>query len=250
MKASAQGHGMTLMNGSEKVMKRTPIHRLAERTGATFVRVGGWWIVDAFDGAEETLAEGDLALGLADRSARTRVLVEGAQAAAVVERAWEIGAPAIHGGVLLGSTAVYRLRQDRFFLSDFPGAGPALLASLAAARHADDGVIAVSDATHGRAEFWLLGHLAPDLLSRLCGLDFHPQAFPDLTARESSVAKTAQLIIRRDMGSVPAYALIGVRSLGAYLWQTIVASAHDLPLRLCGERTLQALGDRQADAAS
>lgn len=244
------GDGMALTNSIRNVAKRTPIHSLAQRMGATFVQVDGWSVVDAFGGEEETLAQGELLLGLADRSARARVLVEGEQAATLVQRAWKIDPPDIHGGALLESGSVFRLRQDRFFLSGPPGLEPVLISVVEAARRPEDGVIVVSDATHGRAELWLLGRLAPDLLSRLCGLDFHPQAFPNLTVRESSVAKTAQLIVRRDVGSYPLYALIGARSFGAYLWQTIVEAAHDLPLRHCGERALQALRDREADAAS
>jgi heterotetrameric sarcosine oxidase gamma subunit len=92
--------------------------------------------------------------------------------------------------------------------------------------------------THGRAELRLIGPASAELLSRLCGLDFHPSAFPNLTARQSSLAKTTQLIIREDIGALPAYSLVGARSLGAYLWLAIMQAGRDLDIGPLGQAAL------------
>jgi heterotetrameric sarcosine oxidase gamma subunit len=97
-----------------------------------------------------------------------------------------------------------------------------------------DDLITVTDITPGCAELWLIGPHSPLLLSRLCGLDFHERRFPNHTAQRSSVAKTTQTIIRRDRGDLPAYALIGRRSLAAYLWQTIMEAGKDLKIQPIG----------------
>ena len=62
-------------------------------------------------------------------------------------------------------------------------------------------------------------------------------------AKQSSVAKTTQLIIRRDLGEQPAYALIGGRSLAAYLWQTIMEAGQDLDIQPVGNAVLVEPGD-------
>lgn len=230
-------------------MKRTPIQEIAEGEGATFAEVSGWRVVDTFPGEPEVPAQDTLQLGLADCSQRAKVLVEGAGATRVIERAWDVQPPAVNRGATLSRGAVCRLRGDRYMLSGPPGAEEAFMATLHSAVQQEDGLVTISDATQGRAELWLLGPAAPELLSRLCGLDLHPRSFPNLTARQTSVAKTTQLVIRHDRGVVPVYALIGARSLGAYLWQTIAEAAHDLPLQLCGRRFLQGLQDEEAHAA-
>ena len=86
-------------------------------------------------------------------------------------------------------------------------------------------MVTVTDVTHGRAQLRLSGARAAELLSRLCALDFHPDHFPDGAARQTSVAKTTQLVIRDDVDGGLSYSLIGARSLGGYLWRTILEAA-------------------------
>lgn len=221
--------------------KRTPIYDLARDRGASFTDVAGWQMPHSFT-EEQGAPEG---VGLADRSARGKVLVEGASAEAVLRRAWDVPQLGVNRGAPFSLGHVYCLRRDRFYLSAAPGAEDEIVDNTEGAVQDDDGLVTVTDVTHGRAELWLVGPAASELLSRLCGLDFHPHRFPDLTARESSVAKTAQLVIRSDRGRWPAYAVIGPRSLGAYLWETIVEAGRDLKLVLLGEALLQELGDNR-----
>ena len=97
--------------------------------------------------------------------------------------------------------------------------------------------------THGQADLVLIGPFSMDLLSRLCGLDFHSKHFPNLTAKQSSVAKTRQLILRRDLGEHLAFSLIGARSLADYLWQMIFEAGQDLNIAPVGQSALQRLGE-------
>lgn len=226
---------------SAEILKRTPLFELAQRAGASFTKVDGWLLADDFPGAPDAAQMGALQVGLADRSARAKVLVEGMAAAAVVERAWDLPPLPVNRGALLPLGAAFRLRHDRVFLSGTPAAGQALTSLVETAVQAQDGLITITGVTHGRAELWLLGRAAAGLLSRLCGLDLHPDQFPNLAAQQTSVAKTAQLVIRADVGRQPVYRLVGPRSLGAYLWQTIATAAHDMDLQFCGEASLQAL---------
>ena len=101
-----------------------------------------------------------------------------------------------------------------------------MLAALSSAGNGD--MMTVTDVTHGRAQLRLSGPRAAELLSHMCALDCHPDHFPDGTARQTSVAKTTQLAIRDDVDGVLSYALVGARSLGAYLWATIQEAARGL----------------------
>jgi sarcosine oxidase subunit alpha len=135
---------------------------------------------------------------------------------------------------------IFRLRTDQFFVSTTAGEAEGVTAELTAARSAE-GLVTVTDVTHGRSQLLVIGPKAAELLGRLCGLDFHDGRFPNLSARQSSVAKTRQLILRQDIGSLPAYALIGSRSLAAYLWETTLEAGRDLAVLPIGQETIDGL---------
>ena len=221
-------------------MKRTPIYDTARQIGATFREEAGWHVIESFNrqGGATVARQG---VGLADRSTRTKIRLQGDGAAALLLRWHNLPSLAINEGASFAAGHYYRLRHDLYFLSLPPGAAAETVGAAEGQVETEDGLITVTDITHGRAELWLVGPAAARILSRLCGLDFHPVSFPNLTAKESSVAKTQQLIIRCDLGSYPAYALIGARSLGAYLWRTIEEAGHDLPFTLLDEIAINEL---------
>ena len=191
-------------------IKQTPIVEIAP-PGAPAVEAGGWLVA-----APVSLPGGLL---LADESHRGKIMIHGRAGERAVA-ALGVEAPAAVGqSAHAGDVAVYRLRADQLFVNTAPGGEGELLAVLAGADGGD--MVTVTDVTHGRAQLRLSGRRAAEVLSRLCALDFHPDHFPDGAARQTSVAKTTQLVIRDDVAGVLSYALVGARSLGAYLWTTI-----------------------------
>jgi sarcosine oxidase, subunit alpha len=175
-----------------------------------------------------TLDTASMGVALLDDSANGKVMVQGTAAAAALAAAWGTPALGIGEGAAAGPGGVYCLRSDLYLVHMPAGAAQTAAAELLAAVATLDGLVTITDVTHGRVELRLIGPRSADLLSRLCGLDFHPQAFPNRSARYSSVAKTRQLVIRRDVGDLPAYTLVGGRSYAAYLWQTVLQAGVDL----------------------
>lgn len=168
---------------------------------------------------------------LIDASDHAKIMIEGATAAGMLAEVWGLPELEIGAGAEAGPGQVYRLRPDLFFVHAPPGALAGAVQQLATAGRQRRDLITVTDVTHGRAELRLAGESAPALLSRLCGLDFGPAAFPNLAARFTSLAKTRQMIIRRDEGGVRAYAIIGGRSVGAYLLATILEAGQELGIQ-------------------
>jgi sarcosine oxidase subunit alpha len=223
----------------------SPLFLTLEKTGADFVEASGWQQADHFgDPAAEARAAREYA-ALADLSASAKILVEGERSAEVVEEAFRAEAAAlpVGAGLAQGSTAIYRLRADQFFVHAVAGEEAGLLPAVQRSAGTGMPFTTVTDLTHGRAEIAVVGPRAAELLSRLCGLNFSDSTFPNLAARQSSVAKTQQLILRRDLGGAPAFALIGDRSLGEYLWQTAMQAGADLEIAAVG---LQALAELAA----
>src|SRR5689334_5182396 len=84
--------------------------------------------------------------------------------------------PATPGDVTMTSDgALARLRSDQFVLLSNQH-DPAILNRLNAVISAD--TITITDMTHGRAIMALVGTQADAVLPKICGLNFHSDAFP------------------------------------------------------------------------
>lgn len=223
--------------------QRSPLFQPARDAGAEFAETGGWEVVQRYpaENPELDLFATGRGVAIADESANGKLMVEGNRAAAFLSRVLGIPAFATGDGISSPQGAVYRLRADQFLLHTFPGTAQAVEVELNARMREMDGVMIVTDITHGRSEMLLLGPDCPLLLSRLCGLNFDGDHYPAGTARQSSVAKTRQIIIREDIGLYPAFRLIGARSLATYLWQTILEAGQDLGIIPIGKVTRDTL---------
>lgn len=231
---------------SQTPVKLTPLYNTAQRLGAQFKDLAGWQLPERFTTVEAEVAAARRSVALADGSANGKLRVEGQQAGTVLSAVWDVEpAPAAlavgAGTAVAGDSYLYRLRADLFFVSTPPAVETETVALVSRAAQDAGDLVTVTDLTHGRSELRLVGPASAELLSRLCGLDFHPSAFPDSAAKQSSVAKTSQLIIRRHMGPLPAFSLVGARSLAAYLWDTIVEAGHDLDIVPLGQDALETL---------
>ncbi|MGH7498903.1 MAG: hypothetical protein ACREL3_08635, partial [Gemmatimonadales bacterium] len=134
-----------------------------------------------------------------------------------------------------GECWVYRLRADRYFIETAPAAEGALCRRLEEQAVRSHRFVTPTDVTHGWAEICVVGQKSRELLSKLCGLNLEAAAdYPDGTAVETSVAKIYQLVIRRDLGPVPAYFLVGARSLGAYLWDALMQAGREWSIGTVG----------------
>lgn len=78
-----------------------------------------------------------------------------------------------------------------------------------------------TDLTHGIAVLRLAGNEAGELLSKICGLDFHNSVFPNMHVAQTSAAKIKTLIARCDTNSTLTYYLHVNRPFGQYFWETV-----------------------------
>ena len=76
------------------------------------------------------------------------------------------------------------------------------------------------DLTSVRAMYRLSGDQSPDLLNKICGLDFSDETFPDRSAARTLVAGVATEIVRDDRAG-RSYLLLPSRSFGRYMEETI-----------------------------
>ena len=200
-------------------VKISPLQALASTQHAALHNQTGWSIL-------ELPAQTD-ALRMHDHSARAKLIVEGARAAQVLATLWSGTPNAVNAGWTDGQVGVYCLRPDRYLVHGAAGTDDALEARVRSALPAGQ-LLTVTNITHGRTEIQLVGTQCVALLSRLCALNFSAREFPNLCAKQTSIAKISQVVVRCDEGIQSAYTLIGARSLGQYLWAALLAAGAEL----------------------
>jgi sarcosine oxidase, subunit gamma len=84
-----------------------------------------------------------------------------------------------------------------------------------------------TDYTYGTAVLRLQGSAAPEVLSKICGLDFYSGVFPNLQVAQSSAAKIKTLVARYDEGQTPAYYLHVDAPSGQYFWETLLDAGQE-----------------------
>ena len=228
------------MSTPKTPIKLTPLQSTVQRLGATFTEQRGWHIPDVYTNPEAEITAARERLALADETPNGKLLLEGDQVESVLMEVFDLGSLKINEG----RGGIYRLRNDLFFISTTPGREVRAQKKLATALKASAQFVTVTDITHGRAEIRVIGPHSRELLSKVCGLDFRPSAFPNETAKQSNLAKTTQLIIRCDIGELLAFSIIGVQSLAPYVWDTMMEAGREFGVAPIGRAALAVLADK------
>jgi heterotetrameric sarcosine oxidase gamma subunit len=158
-----------------------------------------------------------------------------------VKAALGVAPDSLGAGVKMEGGYVYRLRPDQFFVVTPPGGEAEMVTRLEKAVADGGAFVTVTDLSQGLAEMRLIGPNSRSVLSKVCGLDFGADAFPNLTVKQTSLAKTRQLLIRRDFGSLPAFTFAGAQSLSAYVWEVVMEAGQEFGIVPIGVAAMRAL---------
>lgn len=228
-------------------LRLTPLYAAGQRRAAKFVELAHWRVAQVYSTTPAEIAAVRAGCGLADASPHGKLQVEGSNARESIRSALGAAPQLIGAHAQFDQGHIYRLRQDQFYISTAPGLEREVQGALEEKILTQNSFVTVTDLTHGLADIRILGPASAQVLSSLCGLDFDSTAFPNLTARQSSLAKTRQLILRRDFGSLHAYEIIGARSLGAYLWDALLEAGSEFGIAPVGIGALQVLEQGAAE---
>jgi heterotetrameric sarcosine oxidase gamma subunit len=113
-----------------------------------------------------------------------------------------------------------------------PGTSPAVTQRVDEVQ--DEGLVSVFDATHGRALLRITGSRAPDVLAKICAIDFSEAVTPDGAAFRSSVAKLVTDVVRDDRGGEISYLLHCERSSGQYLFDALIDAGDEFGIEVDG----------------
>lgn len=223
--------------------RRSPLYRTLTTLGAVFEPLNGYAAARGCgrDVLDETAAA--RTLGLADLSPFRRTGFKGwnidpwlaAQGAAV-------GAESNRVYPQADGTRVARLALgEALVLGDRAGGG-VLVESLDAAwtMAAADGCFRVArEETH----CWLLvtGARAAEMFAKLCAVDLRPASFAADAVAQTNVARLNAIVIRGDLGPVPAFDLLADIASAVYLWEALIdamAEYDGAPVGLAALRSL------------
>jgi heterotetrameric sarcosine oxidase gamma subunit len=119
-----------------------------------------------------------------------------------------------------------------WLLLSTPGTGAAVTERVEQIR--DEGLVSVFDATHGRALMRITGAKAPDLLAKVCAIDFSEVVTPNGAAFRSSVAKLVTDVVRDDHVGEISYLLHCERSSGQYLFDALIDAGDEFDIEVDG----------------
>ena len=226
---------------SNPLLKLTPLHSVSQQFNPRLTEHQGWELAESYTTLETELNAARQKVAIADATPNGKLTVQGNQAQDFLSTAMDLPQIAVNSGAIVMGISVYRLRSDLFFMSTLAGKEEVIQEKLKRTSKETDKFITITDVTHGRSEILVVGPVSQELLSKLCGLDFHPCIFSNDAAKQSNLVKTTQLIIRRDIGHLPAFHIIGARSLGEYLWRTIIEAGREWNLIPIGQTAINRL---------
>ena len=231
------------MTAPAEQTRRSPLYRALAAHGARFEALGGF--AQAQDFGREPAAEAAQAesLGLADLTPLPRIGFKGWNIAPWLAGAGaEMGEASNRAYVQADGTRIARLAPgEALVLADRNGAGP-LIETLdqAWSMAKADGCFRVA---RDETSCWLLltGAHAPSMLAKVCAVDLRPQAFAPDAIAQTNVARLNVIVIRGDIGPVPAFDLITDIASAVYLWDALLdamAEYDGAPIGLAAIRAL------------
>jgi sarcosine oxidase subunit gamma len=91
------------------------------------------------------------------------------------------------------------------------------------------------------SHFWfaLTGERASATLAKLCGVDLRLARFADLSIAQTSVARSNSVVVRADLGALPAFHLLGDSASAGHLWDCLLDAMAEFDGRPIGLPVLQ-----------
>ena len=163
-------------------------------------------------------ADPDAALTLGDLTATAKIIVRSEDEALLDAR---FGASYRDGR----GTLVLGTRPGEWTLIGELADAAEIMASVPSGGHTS-----VIDWSHCRALFRLTGEDAARCLEKICGIDLDDEMTPDGAVFSASIAKMSGDLARDDADGVRSYLVLCDRSLGQYLYDSIIDAGNEFSI--------------------
>jgi sarcosine oxidase subunit gamma len=198
---------------------RSLLDPLHEAAGARWETIGPYRLVDSY-GMEQPLEEQALKrLALMDLSPFPRIGLKGAgMASALRSGGLAISEQANRSLVQNDGSVLLRLSKNESLLLANPFGPPA---------EPDPGIDQYGPDCYSIRRrdshycFALSGSKCPEVLAKICAVDFRPESFANGFVAQTQVAKTTALVARHDLFQTALFLLLGDSSYISYMWRCL-----------------------------
>jgi glycine cleavage system aminomethyltransferase T len=138
------------------------------------------------------------------------------------------------------------LGREHYLVTCLPGAEQDVLTQLRDFQAPQDlqlpPPVYVTDVTSVYAQFLLAGPQSRSVLRKLTSLNV--TALANLGCGQASVGHVSGIVLRDDLGDIPAYHVLVSREYGESVWDAILHAGHEFHLARCGLKALEFVGGR------
>lgn len=210
------------------LQRLSALHYLLLGHGARMIDESGWQRPWAFgDSPEREVDQVRRHVGLLDLSPQSKFAIKGA--AANIDRMlgqlWpgDSTPPLRARRMAPDGVTVCRLTVDEVLVLTPPAARTSTLILLEdAVAGRTDTCLHVLDVASGHAGLRLVGPSARDVVRLCTSLDVRENAFANLTLGKTAFARVQALVLRDDLGGLPAFSIFFSRDFAQHVWEWLV----------------------------
>ena len=232
------------MTSSRMPTAVTSSHDDLVAAGAIMGEVGGWAVPLHFTGPDAEIEAARTRAGITEQGHLAKLRLQEDDVSTTLHI---LGTPIPVGGASRVSLAaggidmmlqVARLSPGEAWITGPAGSQTPMRRSIETL----GGSATVFDVTSTFSSFGLVGPRAEFVLSALTELDMRDSAMPDGSCAQTMLAGIYGLVVRSDLGTVPAYSIFFGREYGLYMWDVVTEAGRACDTAMIGSEALEALG--------
>ncbi len=235
-------------------MRRTPMHDWHQMSGAIFFHAGDWYRPEYYKNSKAPREDCILkeaqqvraSLGLIDVGTLGKILVNGPDAAAFLERIYtgkfdklavgkyRYGIALDESGIVIEDGVIARLAADRFYVTATSSGVAAFYREALRWAQIWKMNVLMSNATGNLTAMNLAGPNSRAVLSKLTNIDLAGNAFPYLGVREGVVAGVRAIVMRVGFVGELGYEVHVPAAYGQHVWQTLYDAGKEFEVKPFG----------------
>jgi len=234
--------------------KHTPLHTWHHRHEASFFNVAGWECVVNYGNVEHEVRTVKDSVGMRDVTPLAKSLIEGQDSSDHIQSAFALTQLQSVGTCTIatlrnvaGLVSILRITADRYLVTASSDHQKILYDALIEKVEAGD-CVHVIDMTSAYAAFHLIGPKSIEVLKRCAAAPL--EAMRPRQCLQSPTARVWSLLVREDVGTLPAWLIFVSRDFGEYVWTSILAEGRDFGIGVFGQTAAQLLSAGVFDVAA
>ncbi len=211
-------------------IRKSPLFRRHEQTGASFVDHHGWRIPSYFSFAQKEAEQLAKNVAVSDVSWIVKLDLKG----------YGLKTPPV-----LENARTWCLGREHYLATCDPALRAAVIQQAQSSAPADlllPPPVYVIDVTSVFAQFLLAGPHSRDVLRKLTSLNV--RALANLGCGQASIAHVHGTVLREDLGDIPAFHILVSREYGESVWEALLHAGYEFHVMPAGLKAIEFLGGR------